>query len=195
MCADSQAPLPREFYGQQLFRGESTDAEGLAMRPTFFTSPSGDVVAFGRSYRQMEELLEGAAAQIAAAEPLVPERCRLMFRSEACPIRWFYRTVCTHANFYESCQLRDRLSAFAAKPISTGLERAKLDYERWRQVLINDRQNTIAALPIMEEDMRLNFRYGGDHTYEEGPKVLRAKLLILDHEINEFLPGLWRKCQ
>jgi hypothetical protein len=140
----------------------------------------------------MEELLKLAVDEMAAARPLVPERCRLMFDAEDSPVRWFYHTARTEANFYESCQLRDRLLAFTAQKSKTKeqIADARRDYERWREVLLDEKANATESLPVMESDMRLDFYYGGDHNFSHGADMIRAKLEIIDHEINEFLPTL-----
>ncbi len=192
MCADPDAKLPEVFYGRYLFHAEIVDADGLKLEPTFVTSPTGNVPVFGMYYRRMEELLRLAADEMAAARPLVPERCRLMFDAEDSPVRWFYHTARTEANFYESCQLRDRLLAFAAQESRTEhqIADARRDYERWREVLLDEKANATEALPVMESDMRLDFYYGGDHNFSHGADMIRAKLEIIDHEINEFLPTL-----
>ena len=51
MCADPAARLPEIFLGRYLFMAEMTDAEGLMLRPTYNTSPTGNVPVFGRMYR------------------------------------------------------------------------------------------------------------------------------------------------
>jgi hypothetical protein len=45
----------------------------------------------------------------------------------------------------------------------------------------------------MEADPRLNFRYGGDHTFSDGARMIQAKLEILKREIAEFLPAVARR--
>ena len=51
--------------------------------------------------------------------------------------------------------------------------------ERWREVLMDERENTRAALPIMEADVRLDPQYGFDHCFSPGAAMLRAKLALL----------------
>ena len=198
MCADPEAKLPSLFYGRYLFHAEITDLEGLKLEPTFVVSPSGNVPVFGRFYRRMEDLLRRAADEIAAAEPLVAPADHLTFQAEASPIRWFYHTARAEANFYESCQLRDRLLAFAKRPptekTAAEIARMRPEYDRWRAVLLDEKANAAEALPVMEADMRLDFYYGGDHTFSHGAEMIRAKLQILEKEIDEFLPSLARRC-
>ena len=197
MCADPAAPLPEVFLGRYLFRAEETDAEGLMLRPTYNKSPTGNVPVFGRMYRQMETHLRFSVEQVNQAEPLVPPRLTNLFTSETSPIRWFYHTARTQANFYESCQLRDRVLALAAQPSRTPEEQAEAArlLRRWRAVLENEKQNTEQARPVMAADMRLDYYYGGDHMFSRGVAVLDAKLKIIAGEINELLPRVANRCQ
>jgi len=173
-----------------------TDADGVKLRPTFVTSPTGNVPVFERYYRKMEELLGKAVLEVGAAASQVPARCRLSFNSEVSSIRWFYHTARTEANFYESCQLRDQLRALAAKPSRTPEELAsgQASYARWKAVLRDEKANTADSLPVMEGDVRLDFYFGGDHNFHHGVEMLSAKAAILDKEISETLPALAARC-
>ena len=139
-----------------------------------------------------------AVAEIETASRWVTDPYRLTFDAEASPIRWFHHTARTQANFYESCRLRDRLLALAGKPDKdrTAAEQAQArkDYARWREVLLDEKANSTEALPVMEADVRLDFYYGGDHKFSHGGDMIRAKLELIDREIDEFLPALARKC-
>lgn len=196
MCADPSAKLPQVFYGRYLFMGEMTDAEGLMLRPTFSTSPAGVVPVFGGLYRRMADVLHKAVQEVSIGEPLVPDRLRLLYAAETSPIRWFYHTERAQANFYESCQLRDRLLALAAQPTRTPAEQAEAAklYARWRDVLADERQNAVEALPVVQADMRLDHYYGGDHTFPHAADMLRAKLTIIEGELNEYLPAVAARC-
>ena len=44
----------------------------------------------------------------------------------------------------------------------------------------------------MERDVRLDFHYGGDHSFSHGTDMTREKLMLLKNEIENFLPGLGR---
>jgi hypothetical protein len=147
-------------------------------------------------YRQMETNLRAAAALVAEAEPLVPARLKPVFVSETDPIRWFYHTARTEANFYESCQVRDRVLKLAAAASRTADEQseAALLLRRWRQILQDEKQNTEQARPVMARDMRLDYYYGGDHTFSHGVAVLDAKLKVLTSELNDFLPAVAARC-
>ncbi len=196
MCVDPDAELPKVFYGRYLFMAEISDKEGLPLRPTFTTSPRGDIPVFGAMYKDMEAALQEAVDAVDEADPLVPDRCRLPFDAEVSAVRWFYHTARTQANFYESCQLRDSLRQLAKLPERSNEQRqqAKKDYTRWQVVLRDELENTQQALPVMEGDMRLDFYYGGDHTFPHGADMMRAKLDILQHEIDVVLPELAAAC-
>ena len=194
MLANPAAALPDVFYGRFLFMAEETEAEGRKLRPTFLTAPRGNVPVFGKMYRQMEAHLKKAADGVKAAEPLVPERCRLVFRSETLPILWFHATARAHANFYEACSLRDEFAALA-KQNPKSREKLKAVYDRWLAVLRDERQNAADALPVAEADMRLDSYYGGDHSFCHMTDMIRAKLAIIDSEINEYLPSLWKSVE
>ena len=42
----------------------------------------------------------------------------------------------------------------------------------------------------MAGDMRLDFYFGGDHSFSHGVDILDAKLKLVDSELNDFLPKL-----
>lgn len=179
MCAFPDVPIPEVFQGRYLFMGEMTDAEGLRLRPTYVTTPGGNVPVFGRFYRNMADCLERAARALDQAAPGVPERCRRTFEAEESPIRWFYHTARTQANFYASCQIRDRLADQDA-PLPDAERRALL--QRWRAILLDEKDNAAAALPLVERDMRLDWYYGFDHTFPHAAEMLRAKFALLEEE-------------
>ncbi|MFO0789123.1 MAG: hypothetical protein U0805_06675 [Pirellulales bacterium] len=197
MCADPTAPLPTAFFGQFLFQAEIKDSEGVKQQPIFNTSPTGNVPVFLELYRQMRDKLAAADSAVRAAAPLVDERHRLTFDAEAIPIEWFYCTARTQANFYESCQLRDGITAIAKKNRRSSEERAEAlkRLTRWRAVLNDELENTKLAIPLMHSDMRLDPYYGGDHTFPHGEETLNAKLTILQKEIDEYLPSIEVKLQ
>ena len=192
MCADLSAKLPDVFYGHYLFMAEATDAEGLAKRPTFFTSARGDAVVFGKFYRKMDALLTQAAREMDVCAAGVDERHRLMFEAELNAVKWFHFTARTHANFYESCMIRDRLVAVAEKTQKTPeeLAEAKKRWIRWQEVLVDEQENTRRALPFVEGDMRLDCYFGGDHTFPHAADMMRAKLGIMRVELDTYLPAI-----
>ncbi|MFC1525971.1 hypothetical protein ACFL6X_04070 [Candidatus Latescibacterota bacterium] len=188
MCADPETDMPEVFDGLYLFRAEAQDAEGLKAHPTYFREPRGDVEVFERFYRKMESCLRRAVEQVAMAEPGVPEGCRLTFEAEALPIRWLHHTIRTTANFYESCRLRDRLQA---SPTGESVdEEGRSAWERWREVLLDEQDNARDAVPVADADVRLDFYYGSDHTFPHLADMLAAKLVLLESEIDEYLPAV-----
>jgi hypothetical protein len=196
MCADANAELPQTFYGKYLFMAEIADSEGLKSLPTFVTKPTGNAPVFAEYYKQMQNVLAKALGEIEQATPLVPERCKLAFDSEASAIRWYYHTARTEANFYESCILRDRIAERIAKTATAKPESAELqpDFARWLMVLRDELANAKAALPVIQADMRLDFYYGGDHTFPHAEEMLRTKIAILEKEIDTYVPQLAKQC-
>lgn len=196
MICDPEAQVPEVFYGYYLFMAEIMDSEGAKSRPTFFTVPRGDRPVFERYYRDMEKELALANDAVEKAGSLVPDDCRLMFDAEVSSVAWFYRTARTHVNFYESCRLRDALAASCAieEPSEAQRQEAEEQYARWREVLEDDRSNTEAALPLVEADMRLDWYFGGDHVFPHAADMIRAKLELLDGELNDYLPSVAEKC-
>jgi hypothetical protein len=144
----------------------------------------------------MESCLRQAVLELDAAQPLVPDRHRLTFEAESSPIRWFYHTARTQANFYESCQLRDALLEFANRQYSekTDVDRYQAMLARWSAVLRDEQANAEAALPWVEADMRLDCYYGIDHAFPHTADMIRAKLELLQHEIHVTLPDIARSC-
>lgn len=187
MCADPTAPLPPVFSGYFFFWMEITDADGMTASPTYVTSPGGDAEVFGRFYRRMERELHAAVVALAAAGPLVPARCQRNFAAESSSIRWFYHTARAQANFHESCLLRDRLAG------EIDAEEARRLLARWHDVLRDEEANAAAALPLMQEDMRLDWHYGSDHSFPHGEAMLRAKLALIADEIAVYLPALAKR--
>jgi hypothetical protein len=192
MCADPGAELPTVFHGQFRFYKEISYAEALKPRPVFVTSPSRNAPAFGKLYRTMADLLGRAVEEMDAAGPLVPERCRLMFDAEDLPIRWFFHTARTQANFHESCQLRDRLMALVSqedKGPEAVAEAGRL-LARWREVLLDEQENATQGMRVVAADVRLDFYYSEQHLFAHAVDMIRAKLDLLDEEIDAFLPSL-----
>lgn len=192
MIANPDAAVPEVFDGYYLFMAEISDDEGVKKRPTYYTKPTGDVPVFARYYRKMEALLGEAAAAMDAASAKVPDRCRVTFDAENSSIQWFYRTARSEANFYQSCMLRDRVLALVAQETRTSEEitEAQALLKDWDALLRDERENARAALPLAEADPRLDAYFGGDHTFSHTADMLRAKLAIIDEEIDTFLPGL-----
>jgi hypothetical protein len=195
MCANRKAALPEVFYGQYLFRAEHKDSEGLKKEPTFIVDPGGDLGVFADYYSKMDECLARAANRIREATPLVDKRHRLTFDSEASPILWFHHTARTHSNFYKSCAFREAITATLNKPSKSVEERAEAlaNITHWKEILEDEKRNTQEALPLLQQDMRLDPYYGGDHTFSHGAAMIDAKLMILADEIHNYLPSLESK--
>lgn len=195
MICDPNAMVPEVFNGYYLFMAEISDDEGVKKRPTYYTKPSGNAPVFTRYYRRMEGHLRAAAAQMDAARPHVPERCRTVFDAEDSSVQWFYRTARTEANFYDSCLHRDRVLKLVAQEARTPEESAEglrlLD--EWEAIVRDDLENTRASLPLIAADARLDAYFGGDHTFSHTADMLNAKLGLLDVELKEFLPELRAK--
>jgi len=195
MCADPAAKVPPIFYGYYLFLAEMTPDEAFRGRPTFFTSPRGNRPVFEHDYQRMAERLRLAAEAMNAARSKVPAECRLTFDAEDVSIQWFYRTVRTEVNFYASCRFRDELAALAKQPAldEPARHRAAGLCKRWRAVLLDERANARAALPLAKADPRLDCYYRGDHSFAHTTDMIRAKLKLLDHELAEVVPGVARR--
>lgn len=181
MCAEPDAELPECFKAKSVFGTH------------VLTEARGQVAAFGRCYRHMERELGAAVSELAAALPDVPRRCLPVFRAEELPARWFYHTARTHANFYESCQLRDYLLPLAVQnPGTPGeLTEAQTKYDRWRAVLEDERENTETAITVVEQDSRLDVHNTADGVaLAPAVVLLREKLRMLDHELSIFLPSV-----
>lgn len=181
MCADPASALPACFNAKSQFGTH------------VLTEARGDVEIFGHYYRNMEHALQEAVRELDAAGPEVPERCLAVFRAEVLPTRWFYHMARTHANFYESCLLRDFLLPFAKRDSRTPEEitEAQTKYDRWRVVLQDERENTKAAIPIVEQDSRLDV-HNTKNGAALGPaaELMRTKLELLDRELDVFLPSI-----
>lgn len=190
MLVDPTAEVPEVFQGYYLFMAEISDDEGVKKRPTYYTKPTGNVPVFTRYYRTMEGLLHEAATAMDQARAKVPERCRITFEAEDSSIQWFYRTVRSEANFYESCSIREQILALINQPARTPEEKAKgfALLDRWTALLADERDNTQAAVPLIQRDVRLDAYFGGDHTFSHTADMLAEKLAILEVEINEVLP-------
>jgi hypothetical protein len=186
MCVDPTAHIPDEFT-----------MNGGA---SFVLPPTGDVPVFARFYRRMADSLARAVAEINLADPLAPTTDRVAYDAEASTLRWFYHTCRSTANYYESCLLRDKFLAMEKAPeqFPGNVAEANSLYAQWQKVLLDERENARAAMPVMAADMRLDFYYGfAGHVAPgkaHGLDMIRKKLEILETEINQFLPSLAKRC-
>ena len=185
MCADPTAKLPEQFK----------NAGGAS----FVLPPTGNIPVFAKSYRQMADCLALAAKEIDLADKVAPKTSRVFFDAEASNLRWFYHTVRSTANYYESCRLRDKLLDLVKEPDRSppAVAEAERLCARWREVLLDERENTVDALPVMAADMRLDFYYGFGGVIApsrfHGVDMMRKKLEILQGEIDAFLPSLAKR--
>ena len=85
--------------------------------------------------------------------------------------------------------MRDQFTALSQTD-PTGRDKLKVVYDRWLEVLKDERQNVAEALPIAEADMRLDCYYAPDVSFSHLSDMMRAKSKIIDWEINEYLPSL-----
>ena len=148
---------------------------------------------FQRYYEQMEDRLKQAADEMNRARLLTPAACQLMFDAEDLPIQWFYRTARTQANFYASHQLREKLLEVTERE-EPNLDQANSLYLAWQETLRDERENTRAAIEIAEQDPRLDCYHRGDHSFSHLTDMLRAKQLLLEQELHEYLPAMAREC-
>jgi hypothetical protein len=189
MCADREAELPEVFYGQYLFHAEITEAEGLKRRPTFWKEAS-NAAALLKCYRKMDALLSQAVREIRKGAGKVPARQRMAYAAEVGQIRWLYHTVRTEVNFYASCLQRDRILALLSQPRRTPgeVEEGLAWWAEWREILRDELANARQAVRVARADMRLDFYYGGDHSFPHLQEMLAAKIRLVREEIEGFLP-------
>ena len=186
MCADPNARLPEVFSS---LAGSS-----------FVAAPTGNVPAYAKFYRRMADCAALAVRELDQADQLVRNTNRLAYDAEVSNLRWFCHTFRSTANYYESCVIRDRLLALARqkKKSPQSIDEAKTLFERWRKLLVDERENATAALPIMAADMRLDFYYGfagyACPAKAHGVDMIRRKIEILDGEIGHYLPALAAGC-
>ncbi len=198
MIADKDAEVPEVFNGYYLFLLEKTLSDGLKSRPTYFTEAPGrtQVDAFNKSYAKMEEFLAKANAELDKAEPLVPEQNKILFESQAYPIRWLYHSVRTQSNFSKSCLIRDELIPLSKQESLTKdeQERAQQLYTEWQSILQDELKNAQIAAPIARADVRLDCYFRGDHMFNHLWDMVDAKIALVEQELEVFLPQIAKKC-
>lgn len=177
MFADPDAVLPDLYTRRSPFG------------PLFIQEPRGDLEAFGTYYGAMRDELKRAVVCLEHAEERVSPPYRKTFDNEALPIRWFYHTARTHANFYSSCILRKRLFQGGGTLSESDLNEA---LERWRWVLADEKANVEAAAPLLDRDPRLAV-YRPNTRLPAGQELLEAKMDLLRDELDRFLPALEKR--
>ncbi len=198
MIADKTAEVDELFDGYYLFLAEMKPSEGLKSHPTYFVDASGgkQVDAFSKSYDKMNEFLVKANVAIAEAKDLVPSQNTVLFESQAYPIQWLYHSVRTQSNFNRSCVIRDELIPLSEKGALSPEEKVRATelYTQWRAVLTDELENARAAAPVARADVRLDCYYRGDHMFNHLWDMVDAKIVLLEEELNTFLPAVATKC-
>jgi hypothetical protein len=198
MIADKTAEVSDLFDGYYLFLAEKKLSDGLKSHPTYFVDAPGrdKVEAFCKSYDKMKEYLERANAELDKAMPLVPEQNRVLFESQAYPIRWLYHSVRTQSNFSRSCVIRDELIPLSQTQTLTAEQKTRATelYTQWHAILLDELENTRAAAPIARADVRLDCYYRGDHMFNHLWDMVDAKVELLEQEIEVFLPSVAKRC-
>ncbi len=198
MVADKTAEIDELFDGYYLFLAEMKPSEGLKSHPTYFVDASGgsQVEAFSKSYDKMNEYLVKANAAIAKASDLVPPQNTVLFQSQAYPIQWLYHSVRTQANFNRSCVIRDELIPLSESGPLDAAQKARATelYTQWRAVLTDELENARAAAPVARADVRLDCYYRGDHMFNHLWDMVDAKIELLQHELDVFLPAVAERC-
>ncbi len=198
MIADKAAPVSELFDGYYLFLAEMKLSDGLKAHPTYFVDAPGgkQVEAFCKSYEKMESYLARANEELDKAKPLVPEQNRILFESQAYPIRWLYHSVRTQSNFSRSCLIRDELIPLSQKKSMSVEEKARAAalYREWQEVLLDELENARTAAPIARADVRLDCYFRGDHMFNHLWDMVDAKIELLEQEIEVFLPSVAARC-
>ena len=198
MIADKSVKVPELFDGYYLFLAEKKLSDGLIGRPTYFVDAHGgkQVEAFNKSYAKMETYLKKANEALDKASPLVPSQNRVLFESQAHPIRWLYHSVRTQLNFNQSCLIRDELIPLSEKVTLTPEEKLRATelYTQWEAILKDELVNTRLAAPVARADVRLDFYYRGDHMFNHLWDMVDAKIELLEQEIEVFLPSVAARC-
>jgi hypothetical protein len=188
MCADVNYELPDGFYG--VFK--------YPVKTGVLDSQVNSGLLFAEYYRKMEQAAYKAVQCIGNIQGSVASEYKLTYESQRVAIRWLYHTARTSANLYESFSLRDKLLAALNSRTAGAVEidQLRLDYQKWMNIMIDEKQNAQEALPLMQADIRLDFYYGyyGDKPWphRHGVEMIADKLEILEYEINEYLPSVAR---
>ena len=83
----------------------------------------------------------------------------------------------------------------ASSPPAAKLAEAQSQYDHWRAVLTDERANTLAAIPVVQQDPRLDVRYGvGGAALAPATAMMQVKLELLDQELNGYLPSVAQRC-
>ena len=186
--------------GYYLFMMEMSDESALRPLRTYRVKPNEIFGYTGPEcipvletyYRVLENHLKRAVSLLDEADPLVPERNKMIFEAETLPIRWFYLTARTLGNVYESFRLTAELRKLAEiyradNPIHA--ENAAKIVERFKEVLTDEKYNTLLALPIAQMDPRIETLHRRDHSFSRLGDMLEAKIDLLDEQMKCCVPS------
>jgi hypothetical protein len=181
MLADPDAELPDVFF----VRRSRTN------RPVFDDYPRGNVEVFATTYGQMRQLLGQAVRDLDVAETHVPDCNRPVFDAEAAAVRFLFHTTRTQENFYRAFLMRNRFFELVRDPdvATQHQDEAATTLALWETVLKDELDNARTALAVAEQDPRL-YQLAA---FSRDPETLRTKILILQNELDSFLPDLARR--
>lgn len=190
LVLDDDEEIPEVFKGYFCFLMEANLEAALEPLPTYEplaytrTHPEGDSAVIETYFRVVQSHLERAVKALDAAQPSVLPACQDVYEAETFPIRWFYHTVRTCGNMFEAGRVRDAL-----REETTRKEALRLA-TRLGELLQDELQNTLEALPISEKDTRLETLHRGDHSFSRLSEMLEAKIALTEKQIREKLPVL-----
>ena len=169
--------IPEVFNGYFLYLMETNIQTAMNPLPTYYTEPpkrSGfseaeSVPLTEAYYRVAEGYLERAVNALDRAEPMVANRCQTVYEAETLPIRWFYHTVKTCGNVYECFRLRNKAD--------------KASLLRLENLLVEEKENTLQAMPIAQKDPRIDTLHRGDHSFHSLRAMMQAKIQLLNMQI------------
>lgn len=138
-------------------------------------------------YRVAEAYLVRAVNAVSEARKLIPPEHSMLFEAETSPIQWFYHTLRTCGNLFELNRVLNELKEMHDK----GGEKVKRHFSRLREILLDEKQNTLLSLPIAQKDARLEIQRG-DFSFYSLVNMMNAKLDLLEKQITERLPEIMR---
>jgi len=193
--------IPDIFYGYYLFLAEINPESSIQPLPVYDLNPEyvseyagpESLPVLETYYRVVQDHLERAVALLNEADPLIPERLRIVYDAETLPIRWFYHTARTIGNFYESfrltCKLKNLIEVISTAS-SEEIRKGENALERLKKVLHDEKQNALDAVIIAGKDARLETLYRVDHSFSKLTDMLHAKIELIDKQIAEEIPKL-----
>lgn len=191
--------IPDVFKGYYLFLMEINMESAMQPLPTYDLYPE---MIFGYSgpesipvletyYRVVQDHLERAVAALNEAESMIPERSRVIYEAETLGIRWFYHTARTLGNIYESFRLTGKLKEWIEinpLPSPEEIEKGEKTLKRLQEIMLDEKQNALEAIPIAEKDPRIDTLHRGDHSFNSLIDMLHAKIKLIDQQVEEEIP-------